>query len=443
MGDRKSYEITGGIQNFGGTGSLPSQSYNLAFYSRPITGWEFGGTAQFSRAPEQALTNQYYLGLTVLNFSSGEVNLSERRMQQYYYFSNLLPDPGQTVVSFTPTYSFYSESNYVNTSTIEAPLSFSYGLPDGFTLVADANFNRKKNSYPMTTMYATQTLEYGDTEFTAGAGLNRRFGSSTLVRFNADYYSLDSQIPVYSNEGFYGYESDQKQTFAVLTVGLDNLFLNTPVSVYDVRRSYYLGHYLHEGEASNSLTVRYATQDIRLTETMIQPLVPFGYARFGTDDKFKFGVLDMLELSAEGALLQHSGRYGNIGLTLHNLNFSGQELSDFDYFFGMINRPGDYTLSVDVSSSNVNFTPSTEISTTARYGIIRDLDVSANYSYQKINSPSEQSGNNWGFDVRGNLIGFMRLDGSANWGTTDYNSIQYNPSRMKSLNFNLSVKTFF
>ena len=446
LGNRKTYELTGNFQNFGQTGSTPSQSYDLGFNSRPIAGWQFGGTAFLQRSPGMALTDQYYLGLTVLNLSSGEVSFSQSRLQQYYYFSDLLPDAGQTVFSFSPTYSD-SKLSSGNNNTIEAPFTFSYGLPSRFTLVAEANFSQHKNSYPYKDVYTTQTMNNLNGEFTAGAGLKRMFGNSTLASFNADYYSLENQTPHFNGTtGAYENGASQKQTFAVLSIGLNNLFLNTPLSVYDVRRSYYLGHYLHKDEASNSLTVRYATQDIMMTETLIQPLVPFNFSRFGVDDKFNYGILGMLELNAEGALLQHSSRYGSIGLTLHNLNFNGAELSDFDYFFGMINRPGDYTLSVDFSSSNIDYTPSTQISTDVRYGIIRDMDVSLNYSYQKFNSSNStfgQSGNSWGFQLRGNLFGFMRAQGSIDWGRTDYSVNGPVITRINQVQYNLTIETFF
>lgn len=441
LGDRKSYKVTGSFQNSNYTGFPSTQNYNLGFYSRPVTGWQFGGTATLVGNSSHSSDNSFAFGLSAMNLSGGLSHLGESRLQQYFYLSNLLPTTGQLILSFSPYY-VRSNASSSKSNTTEIPVSISYGLPSDFAVGAGVGYIRYRDDYSNPTISGTQNLQLGNTETRAEANINRLFGDKTLVEFDAGYYSLENLNPYYSGESESSVEATQN--FAVLSLSLDNLFLNTPVSVLDLRRSYYLGNYLHDGEAKNSLTIRYSTQDIRLSETLIQPLLPVSQERLGIDDKFSFGLLDVLQADLEGALLQHSRRYGSVGFTLHRLHFNGPELNDFDYFFGMITRPGNYTASVDASFSNLDFAPSFGVSASLKYGIIKDLDVALDYSYQKYNESYSQSANNFGAEVRGNLFGFVRAEGSVNWGMTDYSQPSYLfTAKTKTWEFDFGIKTFF
>jgi hypothetical protein len=445
IGDRATYQVVGGVQDMQTNNSYKGQAYNFQINLRPAEGWQLTGLTGYDHYGSQPQGDNYSAGLSVTHLSGGTSTFTQSRMQQYFYFSNLLPDRGQLVFSFSPTYGWSREAGgFGNMDNVETPFSLSYGLPGDITFVANADYLRVSNSSPYYTGSGYTTLEYRNMELKGGIGLNRLFTVNTLVALNADFYSLGNlNSGAYNTAGPLPVSINSSEIFGVVSLSVNSLFLGVPLTVYDLRRSYYTGRYLHEGEAMNQLTARFATRDITLPEQLIQPLGQYANGLFGVDERFSYGLLGFLQASLDGELTSGSKRSGSVWLSFHRLEFQGNELGDFDYFFGMITRPGDYSVTVGGTSSNNDISPSLALSAIGRFGIIKDLDISLNYSYQKYSGSFDRSGNNWGFDVRGNLIGFMRLDGSVNWGTTDYASLQYIPSRMKSLNFNLSVKTFF
>ena len=445
IGNRATYQVTGSVQDLQSNDSYKGQAYGFRIDLRPTRGWQLTGLADYNHSASQPMVDNYSTGLSITHLSGGSSEFTQSRMQQYFYFSNLLPDRGQLVFSFSPNYNWSREAGGLgNTDNVETPFSLSYGLPGDFTFVANADYLRLSNHYLYYTASGYTTLEYRNTELKGGIGLNRLFTDNTLVTLNADLYSLGNLTPsTYSPSGPMPVSTESNETFGVVSLSVNSLFLGVPLSVYDLRRSYYTGRYLHEGEAMNQLAARFATRDITLPEQLIQPLGEYTNGLFGVDERFSYGLLGFLQANLEGELTSHSKRSGSVWLSFHRLEFQGNELSDFDYFFGMITRPGDYSVTVGGTSSNNDNYPSLALSATARFGIIKDLDISLNYSYQKYSGTFDRSGNNWGFDVRGNLMGFMRLDGSVNWGTIGYTASQYNPPGMKSLDFNLSMRTFF
>lgn len=449
LGNRKSYQFTADLQDVTMDRSTPQQLIRVGLSLRPIDGWQFAGTTLLNKNTGQAITDEYSAGVSVTHLSGGIARFSESRMRQYFYFSNLLPDRGQLIVSFRPSYYSRNITAYDQRySRVETPFAMSYGLPANFILGVNADFLQYRFDYPRTLQTGTMRSTNRTSEATAGLGLSRLLDFGTLLEFEGDFYSLEEMNHDFDPlTGLPVSVPTAREDFSVFSITVSSLFTHKQVSVYDLRRSYYLGNYLNAGDKMNRLRVRYATKDINLPEGLMSPLVPYGGPKFGVDDRFSLGMTSFLQVNLEGALFEQSVRYGSMELSLHSLKFDGAELTDYDYFFGMITRPGQYTSTIGAAFTNEDYLPAVTLSAEIRYGIMKDMDIALNYSYKDFDNLSGQAGSNWGFDLRGNLLGFIRLEGAAGWGSFDFTpavpAIGYYPESLKTLNFNVTVKTFF
>jgi hypothetical protein len=159
----------------------------------------------------------------------------------------------------------------------------------------------------------------------------------------------------------------------------------------------------------------------------------------GVVDDFNYGILDRLELAAGGgygfarkiayeSISATNGWSYSIGFTLHNLNFGGNELSDYDFFWGRITDPGDYVAGIQWKQEQKTggLMPKTRVlSLQLQTAIIRNVDFGFNFSNTLINLVGTQQINTFSVLLRADVARFIRIQflGSRNTNQTEAQSV--------------------
>ncbi len=455
-GNRKSYEVSASFQDNTNNTSYPSESLNLGLSVRPNDSWQLSGIANYGHSTGNLSNGQMSLDLSANHLSGGDIHFTENSLRQYYYFSNLFLGSNQSQFGFVPQLADQlnspSGSKYY---TIILPVSLRYGITDRFTGGLAAYYYRSLNQSPAIPSEGIGPSSINGWEYQLGLDLSYLADENNSVEFGLNLYDNSYALEgssSFSNGYFEQSSTVDKRTFAELSGSWFLSFLNSPISIYDLRRSYYTGNYLNTGEATNQLKVMYSTRD-RIENTFLP--TSFSDLKTTIADSVVFGLNNIIELSMEGELGQGysnaiSGkgwaRYGIAQLTLHNLRFDAPELSDFDYFFGKIDNPGDYSLTIigSLASDNaINFNtqiPNNGVDLVGRIGIIDGFDAGLNYSYSK-SSGTAVSSSYWGFTLRGNLMRAFRVQASTTWGNLqNYFGL---PIKTRSLSLQATINALF
>ncbi len=431
LGNREDYEVVGGLRN--SWLDDRDQFYNVGFTLRPRNSWEFSGNAEYERYKDENATEHVSLGLSITHLSGGQVQFTEDRLRQYYFFSDLLLDPNQLAFSFSPAH----RSQSVNGSTdaeshdIDLPVSLSYGLSDRLTAGVDGYFYRPYGEASYTFSNGISSLQGNEWEIESGLNLRYLFTDNNLFELGIEWFN-NGEDNVYS-DSLSGDESRQETTirdkysFAVLSASWNAVSLKRSISIYDLRKSLYTGVYLNQGETINQARVEYLTDDY----SSVFEESSIGWTKkILLSDSLVAGALDFLQFELAGSLGVPL-RAGDVwrgrligGFTFHNLTFGGTELDDFDYFFGKINSPGDYSATTNVVVSNMERTqypgePDLQFNLIGRFGIIRGLDLGLDFVYEtwKYSGESSPYENwSWGGNIRGNILDRLRLQCSLSWG---------------------------
>lgn len=430
QGNRASYEVAGGLRN-----SWPNdrdQFYNVDFTLRPRNTWEFSGTAEYERYVTENTTKHTSLGLSVTHLSGGQTDFSEDRLKQYYYFSDLLLDPNQLEFSFSPAYRNQSANGSTDAEShdIDLPVSLSYGLSNRLTVRVDGYFYRPSGEASNTFSNGIMSLQGNDWEIKSGLSVGYLFTDDNLIKCGIEWYN-NGEDEVYS-DSLSGDEYQQETTikdrhsFAVLSASWNTVSLRRSISIYDLRRFLYTGGYLDQGEAINQARIEYLTDDY----SAIFEESSIGWTKkILLSDSLVAGTFDFLQFELAGSLgapLREGDFWrGRLmgGFTFHNLRFAGSELNDFDYFFGKINSPGDYSAATNVVLSSMEWTqypgePDLQFNFIGRFGIIRGLDAGFDFAYEtwKYSGGSSPYENwMWGGSIRGNILDTLRLQCSLSW----------------------------
>lgn len=456
LGDRRSYQLSAGFRNNALTSYYPSQAVNLGLTVRPDASWQFSGAGYYGHRGGTSSTDYLNLSLSTDHLSGGGVEFNESTLRQYYYFSNLFLRAGQVEFSFAPTYNGMPNSeNGLENYTINSPVSLMYGLSDRITGGVNAYFYRSSFRSPSTAPSGTVGSSGTDGwEYQLGFEISYLADNNNAVAFGVNWYNnrwTDNYLSIYSN----GYVQQQtridNRSFADLSASWHLSFLDKPISVYDLRRSYYTGNYLHTGEATNGLKITYSSKSNTGNGSFPSSI---SFVKTTIADSLVVGLNDILEFSAKGEVLEgysssaNWARYGLAQLTFHNLRYSGSELSDFDYFFGRINTPGDYSLTVagSLASDESYFLneaePNKEFQVDGRIGIIDGLDGGIVYSYSKYDGTFSSSSSSWRVTARANLLKAFRVECSTLWGNNK-SSAGGSTSERRGLNIQASVSALF
>jgi len=352
----------------------------------------------------------------------------------------------------------YNGANGIQSYTFNLPVLLSYGLSDQLTANANAYFYKTSSKFSSTMQNGAYSDQSKGWDVNAGLSLNYLFiddfGNNNRLSVGANWFGNSfnqDDLSSYTN----GYQQEtinqDKQSFTILSASWDMLVLNTSISIHDLRRSYYTGNFLHKEEVANQLQVKYSTRtdysNSVLPSTMSNEKAAF-------TDSLAVGALDLLQLSIKGVLFQDNfisigwHRYAIAQVTFHNLRFNGTELSDFDYFFGKIDNPGDYSLTLSglLSSDNTALgsmiEPNSELLLNARLGVIDGFDAGVNYGFTKYNGSNSSSSNSWGIALRANLLRAFRVQCTFGWGNSQF-VLSDQTTKDNSLNIQATLEALF
>ncbi|MDZ7332832.1 MAG: hypothetical protein ONB31_12710 [candidate division KSB1 bacterium] len=246
---------------------------------------------------------------------------------------------------------------------------------------------------------------------------DRRFLFDGSVNFNHQEETYSSTSRYFSGTEEYFKSVDKRDGYAV-HLRANYLSIHRTLSTIDFRRSFYNGIYLKQSELKNQLhwTSYSKNYDPNL--------------KWSLYDAFDFGLTDHINLflNAEYSRVREKAENDNdkstwnysSGLTFYNLNFSGDELNDFDYFYGRIVQPKDYVATISWRQSHrTSFYQSNlkGVRVDLETGLLSNMEVSLYYDNQK-NSYKNASGSahDFGAGLRINLLNQLRFLVNASYG---------------------------
>lgn len=190
------------------------------------------------------------------------------------------------------------------------------------------------------------------------------------------------------------------------------------LSTANFQRSFYTGNYLKQAELKNQL------HWISFSKNYDEDL------KWSLRDEFDFGLTDHINLFLNGEYYRAKEKVENhndkstwnysSGLTFYNLNFSGDELNDFDYFYGRIVQPKDYVATITWRQSHPTYFYQYNLKGVRlelQTGLLSKMDISLYYDYEN-NSYEYASGHahDFGAGLRINLLNQFRLLINASYG---------------------------
>jgi hypothetical protein len=436
MGNRRSYQLTAGFTNISSNES--QQEYNIAAGYRLGKSLQTLVTTDLTRVQEPVPFNSYHVVGNITYLTKGLLQYQPDRFAFYYHFSELLLDRGALLVSLQPRYGYTMENDVSGSPSSEewgGPISVSFGLSDNTTLNAGRSYS--SNSSKLTSPASLLDANFGsvstDIDLTSesySAGLAQRLSGHSMLSVGTEWTTLKTASqytaiitgspPLVTN-------ANGRQSYYAISAAFSSLYLDQPVSVGDLRRSTYNGRYLGLREWKNQFRFSYTSPANPLNQTI------------GVTDDFNYGILDRLELAVGGrygfarkiayqSITAINGWNYSIGLTFHNLNFGGNELSDYDFFWGRITDPEDYVAALQWKQEQKTggLMPKTRVlSLRLQTAIIRNVDVGFNISNTLINLVGTQEINTLSVLLRADVAPSIRIQflGSRNINATEAQSV--------------------
>ena len=436
-GDRRTYQLTAGFTNISSSNET-QQEYNLAVGFRPGKSLQASIVTDLTRIQEPVPFNSYHVSGNITYLTKGILQYQPDRFAFYYHFSELLLDRGALLVSLQPRYNYTMEDDVSGSPSSKewgGPISASFGLSDNTTLNAGRDYSR--NSSKLTSRASLINANLGsvstDIDLTSEsytAGLAQRLSGHSMLSGGTEWttFKTASQYTaIITGSPPSMTSTNGKESYYTVSAAFSLLFLDQPVSVGDLRRSTYNGRYLKLKEMKNQLRFSYASPSNPLNQTV------------SVADDFNYGILDRLELAAGGSygfarkiayqsITASNGWNYSIGLTLHNLNFGGNELSDYDFFWGRITDPGDYVAGIQWKQEQKTggLMPKTRVlSLQLQTAIIRNVDLGFSLSNTLINLVGTQEINTFSVLLRADVARFIRIQflGSRNINETEAQSV--------------------
>ena len=408
------------------------QQYQLMGDCRPLKGLQVSGDFQLFRHQESKPQNSYTVGGNITYLTSALLRYQPDRFPFYYYFSDLLLDAGTVLVSAAPQYAYSGEGIISSSPSSKAwtgPVSVSCGLADNTTILA---MGTRTSTSSTLTAYAdlfnpnigTVTTKDVVRMDSLTAELSQRLSRHFLLSAGADWVFIRTESHYSAN--YLGnppptFDTKNDLSYYTLSATLNSLFLQEAVSVTDLRRSYYNGKYLSGREFKNQFQFSYSPRSIPEDKSV------------SIADDLSYGIIDHLQLDGAGSYTWARHDWPNsidgwgysIGLTLHNLNFVGGELSDYDYFWGKITQPGDYVAGIQWKEQQLvgSLMPKGRVmAVQLQTAVISHADVRLNLSNTLINSFGTQETTSISVLLRADATQRIRIQLLASHGTSDIES---------------------
>ena len=429
LGDRRTYQLSAGFTNI--SPDQTQQQYNITAGYRPVGGLQTSAEVDLTRIQKPVPFNSYKINCGITYLTDGFLQYQPERFSYYYHFSELLLDGGTLLVSILPRYDYTMEddvSGSPSSKVWDGPISVSYGLGDNTAVNVASDYSESSTQLTsranlLNANLGTVTSDDDITSKMFSLGFTQRVSSQFLFSASSEWTSTKTASQYSTNIAGTPptiFSTDAKEDYYTISAALSTLYLVQPVSVSDLRRSPYNGRYLKVAEVKNHFRFSYMSPASPVSESV------------SIADDFGYGILDHLELEAGGyyAFARKSnfnpidGWSYSFGITLHNLNFSGHELSDYDFFWGRIRDPGDYVAGLQWKQEQTvgSLMPKTRvISLQVQLPVISHVDVGLNLSNTFINSFGTQDINSISVLLRADVARLIRvqLSGSRNVNDTE------------------------
>lgn len=452
-GKRDKYSI-GSSLNLSGdelTGPNSDRAFSINLKFRPGKTWQISNFFGTRYRDKSTIKDNFDWGGSLLYLSQGQINMAPNKFSHYFFFRDILVERKQLMISFIPSYSFY-KNDYDYSSDLNKfaslPITFLYGLSNRINFKFNFRFNIQDNSndYSIFSNEAAGnekigTMRYKQKEenIRSDIGLYMIPGSRFLLAGTAYF---DHKMEKYrSSEHYFNgfnqfYKSVNKRDAYAIDLRANYLSVHREISIGDFRRSFYNGTYLKQTELKNQLFFSFYSRE-------------YDYSRkWNLGNNFDFGFSDNINVFLKGGyariknnyqfLNKNSSWYYSSGLIFYNLNFSGEELNDFDYFYGRIVQPKDYITTLRWQQSR-EYDDSKAILLDLQTGITRNVDVRLDFCYAKNSSQSASF--NFGSGLRMNLLHNFRVLLGGWYGRSDRerNKNSYNYSKLNSYFWQLNI----
>lgn len=438
-GRRDKYQVNSSLNMYGDdlAGRNSNRDVYLNFIYLPGNAWQVFNRFATNYNDYSSIKDNFDWDGSLLYLSHGQINMATKKFQHYFFFRDILLNRRQLLISFDPTYSYHKNDwndHSYHSKAAQLPITFLYGLSEMMNLKLNFGFQADEDcvDHPIFSSdpssrekIGTATNEHHLKNLSANVGFylipDPRFlleGSANFdLRKDTDHY-----LDLYEN-GFshYAKSVNMRDSYAI-HLRANYLSIHRALSVVDFRRSYYNGSYLKQSEQKNQFNLNFYSQNYDEQN------------QWRVSDEFGFGITDHINLSLNGEYARvkenyrsqndaGSWRYSS-GLIFYNLNFAGDELNDFDYFYGRIFQPKDYIGTIRWSQTqNVYYGDANFNSLQFEFqtGLLKNMDVQLNYSYgtDKFEG-GKGSSHDYGAGLRMNLLNNFRVMLSAAHGKHHY-----------------------
>lgn len=438
-GRRDKYQVNSSL-NMSGDDLAGRNSYrdvDLNFIYLPGNAWQVFNRFATNSNDQSSIKDNFDWNGSLLYLSHGQIDMVAQKFPHYFFFRDILLNRRQLLISFDPTYSYHKNDwndHSYHSKAAQLPITFLYGLSDMINLKLNFGFQTDEyrdehsifSSDPSSSeKIGTGTNEHHLENLSSNVGFYLIPDPRFLLEGSADF---DHRKDTYRYRDLYVngfsqyYKSVNMRDSYAIHLRANYLSIHRALSVVDFRRSYYNGSYLKQSELKNQFHLNFYSQNYDEQD------------QWRLSDEFGFGITDHINLSLNGDYArakenylpqndEGSWRYSS-GLIFYNLNFAGDELNDFDYFYGRIVQPNDYIGTIRWSQSHdVYFYEADWKSLQLEFqtGLLKNMDVQLNYSYgtDKFEG-GKGSSHDFGAGLRMNLLNNFRVMLSAAHGKHHY-----------------------
>jgi hypothetical protein len=352
--------------------------------------------------------------------------MSAKKFQHYFFFRDILLESRQVFISFDPGYSYHRDDwdDFSDLSKFaNLPIIIGYGLSNVINFRLNFGFKADKDNYGYSIFSNDPSsnekigsgsnkrhLENSSSDIALYLIPDRRFLLESSVNFDHRKETISNSDQYFNGTSQFNKSINTRDSYA-LHFRANYLSIHRALSVVDFRRSYYNGIYLKQAELKNQFHLNFYSQNYNEQH------------RWRLSDEFDFGLTNHINLFLNGEYARMKENYQpqnndgswsySSGLTFYNLNFEGDELNDFDYFYGRIVQPNDYIGTIRWYQSHDAYFHEADwknLQLELQTGLRKNMDVQFNYSYER-NSYESSSGasHNFGADLRMNLLNNFRV----------------------------------
>jgi len=431
-GKRDKYEMSSTINMMGGelAGRNSYRDFNVNFNWRPRNSWQISSGFGTSEQDNSGVKDNFDWDGSLIYLSQGQINMAPEKFSHYFFFRDILLERNQWLILCAPQYS-YHKSNGDDSSDLSKlaslPITFGYGLSNVINLRLNFQIKVDEDNYDYlifstepsnSEKIGTSSYKHQFENSSSDIGLylipNQRFLFEGFAKFDhrGETYRHNEQ---YVN-GFRQFSKIvNKHDAYAIHFKANYLSVQRVLSAVDFRRSFYNGIYLKKAELKNQFQYNFYSQEYDEA------------SKWSLRDEFDLGLTDNINFSVNAEYDRMKDDYASqndknwweysTGLTFYNLNFSWDELNDFDYFYGRIVQPRDYIGTIRWYQSHETYHHSSDwksIGLDLKTGLLSNMDVQLNYSYDRTSDESSSgSGHNFGAGLRMNVLNNFRVNLNA------------------------------